>query len=98
MLLNDSFIDREMDRAEELIPSMSYATLLDNLVWLSNLGVLAPGNPASMLVVARLVDRARIRRSGISAERLRTALEAYRASARPVYAVIKALEQANAMV
>jgi hypothetical protein len=96
MLMNYSQINAEAARAEELIPSMSYAVLLDNLVWLTKLGVLAPGNPASMLVVARLVDRARIRRSGITVERLRASLEAYRAIPQPVYAVVKALEQAVA--
>ena len=96
MLMNYSQIDAEAARAEELIPSMSYAVLLDNLVWLTKLGVLAPGNPASMLVVARLVDRARIRRSGITVERLRASLEVYRAIPQPVYAVVKALEQAVA--
>jgi hypothetical protein len=96
MLMNYSHIDAEAARAEELIPSLSYAALLDNLVWLTKLGVLAPGNPASMLVVARLVDRARIRRSGITAEQLRASLDAYRGSANPVYAVVKALEQAIA--
>jgi|HubBroStandDraft_5_1064220.scaffolds.fasta_scaffold319659_1 hypothetical protein len=96
MLMNYSYIDTEMARAEDMIPSMSYATLLDNLVWLTRLGVLAPGNPASMLVVARLVDRARIRRSGITLEQLRASLDAYRATAQPVYAVVKALEQAIA--
>jgi hypothetical protein len=96
MLMNYSYIDTEMARAEDMIPSMSYAALLDNLVWLTRLGVLAPGNPASMLVVARLVDRARIRRSGVTVEQLRASLEAYRATAQPVYAVVKALEQAIA--
>jgi hypothetical protein len=94
MLMNDSYIDAEMARAEDLIPSMSYRALLENLPWLTNLGVLAPGNPASMLVVARLVDRARIRQSGITADCLRTSLDAYRASPNPVYAVVKALEDA----
>jgi hypothetical protein len=96
MLMNYSQIDAEAARAEDMIPSMSYAVLLDNLVWLTKLGVLAPGNPTSMLVVARLVDRARIRRSGITVERLRASLDAYRAIAQPVYAVVKALEQAVA--
>jgi hypothetical protein len=94
MFLNDSYIDAEMARAEDLIPSMSYTALLENLPWLTGLGVLAPGNPASMLVVARLVDRARIRRSGITADCLRASLETYRASPNPVYAVVKALEDA----
>ncbi len=98
MLLNYFHTDAQVARAEELIPSMSYTALLDNLIWLTNLGVLAPENPISMLVVARLVDRARLRRSGITRERLRAALEAYRGSASPVVAVVKALEQAIATV
>ena len=96
MQMNYSQIDAETARAEDLIPSLSYAALLDNLIWLTKLGVLAPGNPSSMLVVARLVDRARIRRSGITVEQLSASLEAYRASRNPVYAVVKALEQAVA--
>jgi hypothetical protein len=98
MLMYYSHTDAQVARAEELIPSMSYTALLDNLIWLTNLGVLAPENPVSMLVVARLVDRARLRRSGVTGERLRTALDAYRASGNPVFAVVKALEQAIASV
>jgi hypothetical protein len=94
MLMN--YTDAQVARAEELIPSMSYAALLDNLIWLTDVGVLAPENPISMLVVARLVDRARLRRSGVSVERLRAALNAYRSSSNPAVAVVKALEQAIA--
>ena len=75
MLLNYSYTDAQVARAEEMIPSMSYTALLDNLIWLSNLGVLAPENPVSMLVVARLVDRARLRRSGVTRQRLEAALK-----------------------
>jgi hypothetical protein len=98
MPMNYSYIDNEITRAEEMIPSMTYTALLDNLIRLTELGVLAPGHPASMLVVARLVDRGRIRRSGITAGQIRTTLDVYRNSARPVYAVVKALEQAITQV
>ena len=98
MLLNYTYTDAQVARAEEMIPSMSYTALLDNLIWLSDLGVLAPGNPVSMLVVARLVDRTRLRRSGVTRQRIEAALEAYRVSGSAVVAVVKALEQAIATV
>lgn len=94
--MNYSAIDTEAARAEEMIPSMSYAELLENLTRLTQLGILRPGNPARMLVVARLADRARFRRSGITLERLREALDRYRNSARSAGAVVKAIEQAIA--
>ncbi len=94
--MNYSYIDVEADRAEERIPSMSYAELLENLTRLTELGVLRQGNPASMLVVARLADRARFRRSGITLDELGAALDRYRASADPAEAIVKAIEQAIA--
>jgi len=94
--MNYTFIHAEADRAEEMIPSMTYAQLLENLTWLTEIGVLTPGNPASMLVVAKLADRARFHRSGVTVEQLRSALERYRGSANPAHAVIKAIEQAVA--
>jgi hypothetical protein len=84
----------EADRAEEMIPSMAYATLLQNLERLTELGVIAPENTVSMLVVARLVDRARIVRSGINAQAIERTLDAYRLRRNPVHAVVKALERA----
>jgi|SRR5579872_174235 len=80
--------------AEERIPSMTYAELVENLGRLTTLGVLATGNPAAMLVAARLVDRARILRSGLAPSDLKRALGEYRAHPKAVYAIVKALEQA----
>src|SRR5271154_1960461 len=88
------YTHNEASRAEEMIPSMSYATLLENLEKLTVLGVIMPESTVSMLVVARLVDRARIRRSGISAEVIQRRLDTYRAGKNPVHAVVKALERA----
>ncbi len=84
----------EASRAEEKIPSMSYAVLLANLVQLTELGVLAPGNPVTMLVAARLVDRTRIQNSGVAASSIKRALAEYRAHPKAVYGIVKALEQA----
>jgi hypothetical protein len=83
-------------RAEEILPSLPYRELVANLGELTALGVISYENPATMLVVARLVDRGRIMRSGMSAVELRSALEDYRAGGawRPVASVVKALEQA----
>lgn len=94
--MNYIFLNSDAERAEEMIPSMSYATLVGSLGSMTKLGLLAPGNPASMLVVARLVDRTRIRRSGMRADDLRIALRTYLTGTewKPQYAVVKALEQA----
>lgn len=90
------FFNRDADLAEHMIPSMPYATLVDRLGYLTQLGAIAPENPVTMLVVARLVDRSRIVRSGFGSTDLRRALDDYRGVTRfkPVYAVVKALEQA----
>src|SRR5262249_10884299 len=79
--------------AEETIPTMTYTSLLENLGRLTELGVIAPEKPVTMLVVARIVDRSRILRSGVSAAEIEFALRSYRRQ-RPVRAVVKALEQA----
>ena len=86
----------EAARAEESIPSMTYATLLENLSRLTDLDILAPANPIGMLVAARIVDRSRIQRSGLSAMDLRGALEKYRQHPKAVFGIVKALEQAHA--
>jgi hypothetical protein len=88
------YTDNEASRAEEMIPSMTYATLLENLGRLTDLGVICSGSAVSMLVVARLVDRSRIRRSGVSAETLQRTLDTYQRANAPVQAVIRALERA----
>jgi hypothetical protein len=94
MPMNYFSIDTEARQAEELIPSMPYRTLLENLGRLTALGVITPQNPVTMLVAARLVDRARILRSGVTASELRRALEAYKSGIKPIPGVVKALEQA----
>lgn len=94
MPINYLYPEAEAARAEESIPSMSYHTLVENLGRLTELGVVAPENPATMLVAARLVDRSRIQRSGVSAVELRSALENYRRRPDAVAGIVKALEQA----
>jgi hypothetical protein len=86
-------ISNNARQAEDMIPSMTYVQLVQNLGRLSELGVLAPRNPITMLVVARIVDRTRIQRSGMTADQLRLALDAYRCG-KHNDAVVKALEQA----
>src|SRR5882724_9144698 len=73
--MNYLFINPEADRVEEMIPSMSYATLVENLGWMTELGVIAEESPTTMLVVARLVDRGRVLRSGLTASQLRQAAD-----------------------
>lgn len=85
---------REAIRAEERIPSMDYRTLLNELGRLTELRVIAPETPATMLVVARLIDRSRIVRSGVSATEIRAVLRAYLKQHEPAYAVVKALDRA----
>jgi hypothetical protein len=82
-------------RAEDLLPSLAYKELLENLGLLTELGVLDEGGLATALVVARLVDRGRILRSGLSARDLKEALARYsQVAVRPVRAIERALEQA----
>jgi len=94
MPVTSFYTDNEAARAEEMIPSMTYRTLLENLERLTDLGVICAESTVSMLVVARLVDRARIRRSGVPAEVIQRTLASYRVSNEPVHAVIRALERA----
>lgn len=94
MPMNYLSIETEARQAEELIPSMSYRTLLENLGRLTALGVIAPQNPVTMLIAARLVDRPRILRSGVTASELRRALEAYKDGVNPNQGVVQALQQA----
>ncbi len=84
----------EAMRAEEAIPSMTYAALVRGLGWLTDIGVLREQNPVAMLVAARIVDRDRIRRSGMTTGELLRALEEYRAHRWAVTGIVKALEQA----
>ncbi len=73
MPMNYFSMNTKARQAEELIPSMSYRTLLENLSRLTELGVIAPQNPMTMLVAARLVDRSRILRSGVTRANARRA-------------------------
>ncbi len=95
--MNYLFIHSDADRVEEMIPSMSYATLVESLGWLTEIGVITEEDPVTMLVVARLVDRSRVQRSGLSAEQLREAADKYCNGTHwtPIYAVVKALESAQ---
>ena len=96
--MNSTFIYSNAERTEELLPSLSYAELVRGLGNLTAIGVISPETPVAMLVVARLVDRGRIARSGMSAAELRSALDVYQSGRtwKPVYAVVRALEQAVA--
>jgi len=94
MPLNHIYPYTQAGRAEETIPSMTYRELLENLGKLTDLGVLTPHNPVTMLVAARLVDRTRIARSGVSAANLQSALEEYRRNTKAAYGIVKALERA----
>jgi hypothetical protein len=94
---NYLYSEAEAARAEESIPALTYRELLENLGRLTELGVVAPEYPATMLVAARLVDRARIRQSGVSRAELNAALDQYRSRRDSVHGVVKALERAVAL-
>ncbi len=72
---------------------MSYAALIENLGQLTEIGAVGPGNLATLLVVARLVDRSRIQRSGVNTADLQRALALYRTGKTSV-SVIRGLKQA----
>jgi hypothetical protein len=86
----------DADRAEEIIPSLTYRQLVGNLSTFAGMGILVEGSLPMMLVVARLVDRRRLLNSGMTSADLRRALDDYRRAAnwKPVWAVEDALEQA----
>ena len=88
------YIEAEAARAEETIPSMTYRALLENLGRLTELCVVAPENPATMLVAARLVDRSRIQQSGVGQGELRSALDRYRGRPDAVPGIVMALQHA----
>ena len=95
--MNYLYLEAEAARAEESIPTMSYRALVDNLARLTELGVIAPENPATMLVAARLIDRSRVQKSGVSAAELGSALDEYRRRRDAVDGIVKALERATGM-
>lgn len=88
------YSDTEAARAEEAIPSMTYRTLVSRIDYLAGLGLIVEGNPAAMLVAARLVDRTNIVRSRISSGELRRALDGYRRNRQAAHGIVKALERA----
>jgi len=92
--MNYLYLEMEAARAEESIPSLSYRSLLENLGRLTELGVIAPHNPATMLVAARLVDRGRIREAGVHAAEISSSLESYRRRSDAAAGIVKALERA----
>ena len=85
--------------AQDLLPALSYAQLIDSLGPLTSLGAFEEGSLAGALAVARLIDRGRILRSGLKAGDLQKALDRYRQGEawRPVAAIGRALEQAAAI-
>ena len=89
----------EADRAEEMIPSLSYRELVESLGFLAGVGVLQDGSLPTMLVVARLMDRRRILQAGMTADELRYALQSYRrvSEGKTSRAVESALQQAVEM-
>jgi hypothetical protein len=78
--------------------ALNYAQLIQNLNALTRLGAFEEDSLASALAVARLIDRGRILRSGLSAAELRQALDRYRSGTdwRPIPAIERALEHAIA--
>jgi hypothetical protein len=92
----DSY-DAQSPLAEDIVLTMSYPGLLDNLGRLTELGIIGPHDPVTMLVGARIVDRSRIAKSGIHAADIRSALQKYLQTANAVPGIVKALEVAVEM-
>src|SRR5712691_11134115 len=84
------------DLTEDKLPSLNYCTLVKILGPLTARGVVADGTVPAGLAVARLMDRSRIQRSGLSEGDLFRALEEYRNSSRwtPSKSIELALEHA----
>ncbi len=66
------------DRAEEVLPKLTYRQVLENLGTFADLGLWSEGSLSLMLVVARLVDRRRILQSGLTSADMEQVLEQYR--------------------
>jgi 60 kDa SS-A/Ro ribonucleoprotein len=79
---------------EALLPSMPYADLVRHLGKLTAVGLIQPQSPATALVVARLIDRKRIRNSRIHPIALLEAQLHYEQQPAAVASVIDALEEA----
>jgi hypothetical protein len=90
--------ERRAMHQDDLWTSLPYQDLVKSLAALTDQGVFDDGGLDTALAVARLVDRGRITRSGLSAGDLTQALAEYRKTAvRPVQAIERALEQAIAI-
>lgn len=82
---------------EALLDEMPYAAMLRYLGKLSALGLLQQAAPASALMVARLMDRARILRSRVSPVTVLAALARYRQGGSgwgPIPSISRALDEA----
>jgi 60 kDa SS-A/Ro ribonucleoprotein len=79
---------------EALLPSMPYADLVRHLGKLTAVGLIQPQSPATALVVARLIDRKRIRNSRIHPITLLDAQLYYKHQPAAVASIINALEEA----
>jgi 60 kDa SS-A/Ro ribonucleoprotein len=79
---------------EVLVERMDCAELVENLIALAETGTLAPETAITALVVARLIDRRRVRNSGLSPETLSCAREEYARHPRAARVVIQALDAA----
>ncbi len=63
---------------EALLGSMPYMAMVRNLGHMTEAGLIAPQNAATALIVARLIDRSRIRRAKVHPAALLSALLRYR--------------------
>jgi 60 kDa SS-A/Ro ribonucleoprotein len=81
---------------EALLEHMSYATMINSLGKLTQVGVIGPGSLHTGLVAARIVDRGRIARSGIHPVELVSARAEYAGGSRwtPVAGIVDALDEA----
>ena len=79
---------------ELLVERMDCVELVENLIALADAGTLAPETAITALVVARLVDRRRIRNSGLCVEKLSKVREEYARQRRALRVVVQALDAA----
>jgi 60 kDa SS-A/Ro ribonucleoprotein len=79
---------------ESLVERMSGAELARNLIALADADVLGEGCPVTALVVARLMDTRRMRRSDISTDELRSVRAEYERHPRALKVVLQALDAA----
>ncbi len=78
---------------------LSHSQLIESLGSLTRARVFQEGSLSAALAVARLMDRGRIARSGLSPEAIERALRQYREATgwTPIPAIERALEQAAAI-